>query len=287
MKYNKKYLPLILIFILFLVAIFITYLVYQNGFNNKYLKVVFLDVGQGDAVYIEAPNKKQILIDSGQDEKVLARLSQVMPIGDRSLDLVIATHPDLDHIGGFSSIIDNYKVDGFMENGYPTDGEAYENLKNKLQNKKIKNIIGKSGMKIILDDEKNIYLDILFPESNLSSEDTNDSSIVCRLVYDSKSFMFMGDATIYSEILMHRKLGEALDSDVLKLGHHGSRTSSSVLWLEDVSPEVVIVSAGKNNRYGHPHEEVLRRLKELKIPYLSTILEGDIIFKTDGMKLIY
>ena len=143
-------------------------------------------------------------------------------------------------------------------------------------------------MHIILDDKKNIYFDILFPDRDVSKMDSNDGSIVGKLVYGNNSFMLTGDATTYTENLIEwNENGETLNSDVLKLGHHGSRTSSSILWLEKVSPSIAIVSAGKDNRYGHPHKELLDRLSTLHIPFLNTADIGNIIFKSDGVKLSY
>ena len=130
MKNFKKYLPYILIISIFIIGFVIFY--FNNNSSGKYLKVVFLDVGQGDAIYIEAPNGKQILIDAGPDAKVLSSLSQVMPFADRSIDMIIATHPDSDHIGGFPLILDNYKVATIMENGATSTSKVYASLEEKI-----------------------------------------------------------------------------------------------------------------------------------------------------------
>lgn len=287
MKKIKKYLPYILVAILFLFAFFIWYLVYKEKNKTNYLTVAFLDVGQGDSIYIEAPNGKQMLIDGGPDGEVLGRLGELMPFSDRTIDIILETHPDMDHIGGLPFVLDNYRVSSIIENGVPSNTEVYQNLENKILKKKIKKIIANSGMRIILDEEKNIYFDILFPDRDISEMESNDGSVVGKLSYGEKSFMFMGDATIYTEnIIGWGKSSGVLDSDILKLGHHGSRTSSSVLWLEEVDPEIAIISVDKNNRYGHPHKEVLDRLDTLGIKYLNTYEKGNIIFKTDGMELI-
>lgn len=287
MKFLRKYQVYIFIGVLVASAILLVYLIYIRDFNHNYLKVVFLDVGQGDAIYIEAPNKKQVLIDGGPDESVLPLLSKFMPFGDRSLDLVVATHPDADHISGLVDVLDNYKVRTIMENGIVNDTTVYNNLEKEINENKVSKIVGRAGMKIILDNKRNIYLEIFAPFDGMLKEDTNDNSIVAKLVYDEQSFLFTGDATIYSEVLMHQREKGILDSDVLKLGHHGSKGSSSILFLEDVRPNVAIISAGENNRYGHPDEETLDRLSRLKIPYISTINEGNIIFKTNGAVLTY
>lgn len=288
MKQYKKYLPYIPVVSIFLMVFIIWYFVFVSSKGSDYLKVVFLDVGQGDSIYIEAPNGRQILIDGGPDAKLLSSLAKVMPFADRSIDMIIATHNDLDHIGGFPILLDNYKVTNIIENGANSDSKIFSSLEEKVSKNKINRIISRRGMHIILDEEENIYFDILFPDRDVSNMDSNDSSIVGKLVYGENSFMLTGDATLYTENLIEWNEKEnILDSDVLKLGHHGSRTSSSILWLEKVSPQITIISADKNNRYGHPHKEVLDRLSTLHIPFLSTAEIGNIIFKSDGVNLVY
>ena len=287
MERNRKYLPYLLLAILIIFTISIWSTVVSHK-NNQYLKVVFLDVGQGDAIYIEAPNGRQMLIDGGPDATLLSRLSGVMPFADRSIDMIVATHPDLDHIGGFPVLLDNYKVGSILENGASGDSKAYTSVEEKIANKKINKIIAKKGMHIILDDKRNIYFDILFPDRDVNALASNDGSIVGKLIYGENSFMFTGDASLYTENLIEwNEKDSTLDSGVLKLGHHGSKTSSSILWLKKVSPEVAIISVDKGNKYGHPHKELLDRLSFLKIPFLSTADIGNIVFESDGKRLIY
>lgn len=288
MKKDRKYLLFILVGFLLIIAFIFVFYIYKDAKSKKYLRVVFLDVGQGDSIFIEAPNKKQILIDGGPDAKVLAQLSKVMPFYDRTIDLVIATHNDADHIGGLPLVFDYYKISNFIGNGASSSSSNYKVLKQKIDNNKVDEIVAKKGTKIVLDKENNIYLDILFPNMDIAKMESNDGSIVSRLVYNEDTFLFMGDATVYTENLIKWSTDKSeIESDVLKLGHHGSRTSSSQFWLEEVSPRVVIISAGKNNNYGHPHNEILDRLKLLKIPYLTTYNNGNILFKTDGVNLKY
>lgn len=287
MERVKKYLPYILLIILIILTVSVWYFIFQYK-NNGYLKVVFLDVGQGDAIYIEAPNGRQILVDGGPDAKLLSSLSKVMPFADRSLDMIVATHPDSDHIGGFPLLLDNYKVRSILENGSKGDSKVSTSLEEKVVKKKINKIIAKRGMHIVLDDKRNIYFDILFPDRDVINLESNEASIVGKLVYGENSFMLTGDASLYTENLIEwNENNKTLDADVLKLGHHGSRTSSSVLWLKRVTPEVAIISVDKGNKYGHPHKELLDRLSFLKIPFLSTADLGNIIFESDGRKLIY
>lgn len=287
MNKNKKYLPVFLISILFISSFFIWHFVLADkNTNSNYLKVVFIDVGQGDAIYIEAPNGKQFLIDSGPSSIILNKLSEYMPFADRSIDVFVVTNPDKDHIGGSLDILDRYEVGMIFESGTKKDTEIYRNLQDKIKRDEIKNYIAQSNQKIILDKEKDIYINILFPDRDVYDLENNDGSIVLRLVYGETSFMLMGDATKYTENLISWNVNdEDLKSDVLKLGHHGSKTSSSEFWIEKVSPKVAIISAGKNNRYNHPSKEVVDLLDNLDIKYLETSKEGSIIFKTDGVSL--
>jgi len=288
MERFKKYLPYIPLIFLLILMICVWFFILKSNNQNNYLKVVFLDVGQGDAIYIEAPNGKQILVDGGPDAKLLSSLSKVMPFADRSIDMIVATHPDSDHIGGFPLLLDNYKVTSILENGATSDSKVFAGLEEKISKNKINKIIAHRRMHIVLDDKKNIYFDILFPDRDVKGLDSNDGSIVGKLVYGKNSFMLTGDASTYTENLIEWNEQEStIKSDVLKLGHHGSRTSSSLLWLEEVNPKVAIISAGRDNRYGHPHKELLDRLSDLHIPFLNTANLGNIVFKSDGVNLVY
>lgn len=288
MKFSRKYLKHIIFFSLVFFTLYIWYFTSKVEGENEYLKVVFLDVGQGDAIYIEAPNGRQILIDGGPDMKLLGSLAEVMPFADRSIDMIIATHSDADHIGGFSYLLDNYKVETIVKNGSDSESKIYSSLEEKLKKEKIKEYIAHEDMHIILDEEENIYLDIIFPNQDIRGIDSNDGSIVGKLVYKDNSFMFTGDATLYTENkILWKEKEEVLRSDVLKLGHHGSKTSSGIIWLEKVNPDIAIISAGKNNKYGHPNVEVLNRLESLSIPFLSTYDIGNIILTSDGVNITY
>lgn len=287
MKKYKKYLPYLLILVILGVTIFVWQSVLSNK-NPRMLKVAFLDVGQGDAIYIEAPNKKQVLIDGGKDSKLLYSLSKVMPFADRSLDLLIITHRDMDHIGGLPMLLDGYRVERVIDNGIKDETEISKSVDEKITSRSIESEVAQKDMRVFLDKENNIYLDIIYPNRDVSDIDSNDSSVVVKLIHGENSFLFTGDASIYAESLIMWEEGENdLDIDVLKLGHHGARSSSSLLWLEKTSPELAIVSAGKNNSYGHPHKETLERLENLKIPFLSTAEIGTILIKSDGQKLEY
>jgi competence protein ComEC len=288
MKNWRKYLPYILIICLFLLSIFIWYQISSRSKESNILKVAFLDIGQGDSIYIEAPNGKQMLIDAGPNSQVLQKLGEVMPFADRSIDIILATHTDADHIGGFPSVISRYKVGKVIENGATSETRIYSDLQSQINKNKIDKIIARRGMRILLDKKYNIYFDILFPDRDITNLESNDGSIVGKLVYGKKSFILTGDASKFTEnLIMHNENQDILNSQVLKLGHHGSHTSSSELFLEKVHPEVAIISASKNNRYGHPHQDVLGLLSKLHIPYLATYQKGTIMIETDGLELSY
>ena len=265
--------------LLFLATFCIWFLIYQG--SSKTLSVSFLDVGQGDSIFIETPSKNQILIDGGPpNKKVLRELGKKMPFYDRHIDVVIGTHPDQDHIGGFIDVLNRFKIGIFLEPGLPNDTSVYKEIVNLISEKKIKNIIAKRGMRLLLDEEA--YMDIIFPDRGVSGFDTNDASIIARLVYGDHEFLLTGDSPQKIEKYLAYVDGKNLESDVLKAGHHGSKTSTSGELLSVVNPKYVVISSGKENSYGHPHEEVLNRLKDFKVGILRTDTLGTITFETDG-----
>ncbi len=249
--------------------------------QNK-LKVSFLDVGQGDSILIQTPSGGTMLIDGGRDNAVLSRLGTELPFFKRNIDVVIATHPDADHVTGLVNVLEKYKVGSVLEPGVTVNTDVYQNLQQIILNKNIPHIYARAGQKIMLDQKNNIYLTILYPDTDVTGWETNDASIVARLDYGNTSFMFTGDSPIGKELYLVQHNPAMLPVDVLKLGHHGSRTSSSVEYLMAVHPKLAIISAGFKNQYGHPHKEVLDRLKNLHIPYLETSKIGTINCVSNG-----
>lgn len=279
---NRKYFSItILCFIFFFCLILWEYAV--QSVDHSELQVSFLDVSQGDAIFIQTPNKKQILIDAGAEGMILAPLKKVMPKGDTTLDMIVMTHPDADHVGGFTDVLKEYSVTTALVSGSRGTSTLARELKNTLDKKHVKQIIAYAPMQLVLDSEKNIILDILFPDQSVKNWETNDGSIVSRLVYNNTSVLFMADAPTETEHLLVAKYGDMLVSDILKVGHHGSNTSTSELFLDRVSPAVAIISAGLNNRYGHPHQEVMERLTERGIEIRETSSEGTITYWSDGV----
>jgi competence protein ComEC len=262
------------------------YLVNYESFlyTSNLLKVTFLDIGQGDAIYIRAPNGNDVLIDGGPDDSVIQKLHEVMPSFDHDIDLVVETHPDKDHIAGLTQVFEQYDVKNFLHSEI-SSGTSFDQSLHALAAAEsgLQQITARRGERIILDPEYGVYLDILFPDQDTTNfKETNDASIVAKLVYGKESFILNGDSPISVEQFLAHYDQHYLKSTVLKLGHHGSKTSSSNIFLDQVQPEYAVVSAGKNNTYHHPHPSVIDRLKLRQIKTLSTIELGTITFVTDG-----
>ncbi|MEK7588515.1 MAG: ComEC/Rec2 family competence protein [Patescibacteria group bacterium] len=267
-----------------LVLIFCNSIIFYIDFkySNRKLTFVMMNVGQGDALFIESPTGTQIIVDGGPGKNILKELPKFMPFWDRSIDAVVITNPDKDHISGFTDILKLYKVDTVFEPGTMNDSSTYKNLEKEIKNQDIPNILAKKGM--IIDIGGGAYLEVLFPDRDVSMREVNDGSIVMRLIYGETSIMLTGDATLKTEkIILNNEKENSLQSDILKVGHHGSRTSSSYEFVKEVKPKYAVISDGVNNSYGHPHPETLRTLNELGVEILRTDELGTIIFSCDRM----
>lgn len=250
-------------------------------------RLYMFDIGQGDSFFIETKNGKQLLIDGGKDASVLGELAKVMPWYDKTIDVVIATHPDADHIGGLLDVVKRYKVGTFITSEVVGDTDLFKDLMNEIKNKKISSYYAFAGMKISFSETE--YFEILFPDRDVSLWETNNASIVGKFVVGDRSALFTGDSPVWVEQYLVAKNPPAggpnkLNVDILKLGHHGSRTSTSAAYLKATTPNLALISAGKNNSYGHPNKEVIDLLNQFKIPTLSTQTEGTVLLETDGVK---
>lgn len=252
--------------------------------RNNILRVSFLDVGQGDAILIESPIGNQLLIDGGPDKSILSALGRNMPFYDRSIDAVLISHPDLDHIGGIPEVLKKYKVGEYLSSGATSSTNTYVETENDLVNK---NIYQEQIMSDeIIDLGGGALLKILYPKTEQKGKDTNEYSIVAKLYYGKSTFLFTGDAPTDVEDFLSKTEGKELKSDVLKVAHHGSVNSLSDSFLSAVAPEYSVISAGRNNRYGHPHKEIVNFLNEIKTEILGTYDLGDIIFASDGERIV-
>lgn len=249
------------------------------------LSVSFLDVGQGDAVLIESPTGVQVLIDGGKDQSAVRELGRLLGPLDRSLDLVVETHPDADHIGGLPDVFSRYRVSAYLSSDIAHDTQDDLALERAVVAEGLATITPKRGMRIHIGGEA--YLDVLYPDRDVSTVETNEGSTIIKVVYQDTSFLLSGDASSDIEAYLVYLDGTELQSDVLKAGHHGSRTSSSEVFLDAVQPSYVVISAGLDNSYGHPHAEVVERIAARNIPMLETAKEGALTFVTDGKTLLY
>jgi len=249
----------------------------------QFLEVIFFDVGQGDAIFIETPKRHQILIDGGPGSVILEKLGKSIPFYDRTIDLIILTHPEFDHLSGLNEVLKKYKVENILWTGVVRDTAEYKEWKKLIEEEGAKIFIAKVGQKIY-SSAKNFRAEILYPFENLEGQvfkDSNDTSIISKLVFGENSFLFTGDIYKEGERDLIKK-GVDIDSDILKLGHHGSKTSNSEEFIKAVSPQIAVILVGKGNPYGHPQKEVLDILTNCGIKILRTDDQGDIKIISDG-----
>ncbi len=257
--------------------------VFGSRAGDSLLTVAFLDVGQGDAIYIETPDGVQMLIDGGPDSSILRELGREMPFWDRTIDVILATHPDKDHIGGLVDVLTRYEVANIIRTENDSDTAVSSAFIFSTEEEQSTLHIAKAGEVIRLG--ASTTLTIYSPASDTSNWESNTSSIVGQLKYGEIEFMLTGDAPIGIEDYLAKTYGQSLQSEVLKLGHHGSKTSTGEAFLAAVAPELAVVSASIDNRYGHPHAEVIDRVESRGIEVLSTAKLGAIILKSDGERV--
>lgn len=248
-----------------------------NAQPDGLLHLYFLDVGQGDAILLRTPSGINILVDGGPQQNIIQELSEVLPFFDRTLDYVLLTHPDQDHIEGLLSVLKKYPVEKVLFTGSVKKSYFYEKFLELISEKNIPVIIVDQHSDISLAD--GVLVDILFPFSQIlgSSLDTNNTSLMAKVTYGTNEILLTGDAETLEEVeILKRDIN--IDSDILKVAHHGSNTSTTEEFLKAVSPEYSVISVGKNNKYHHPHPSILKRLREFNIKILRTDRDGRIEF---------
>jgi len=278
MNFNKK--DWIILAGLALVAVL--FVVGGHGLADGKLHVYFLDIGQGDAIFVKTGSGLQILIDGGPDDTVLRRLGEVMPFYDRSIDLVVATHPDTDHLAGLVSVLEKYKVDQILETGMACVTSLCRGWEEAKEKEDTRVTLAYLGQEVEVDEETSFL--VLHPfesqEGKVLSK-RNNGGIVLKLLYGSQSVLLTADI----EKQIENKLvlaGLDLEADFLKVAHHGSKTSTTENFLKAVSPLAAFIEVGAHNRYGHPTDEVLSRLENFGIKYYRTDTEGTIELVLDG-----
>lgn len=279
----KKFLGLIIIYVfipLLFISLTICLISYSavskiNPINKDKLIVHYIDVGQADSILVQV-NGKNLLIDSGSIDSKDKLVSYLRKQGVHKLDYVVATHPHEDHIGGMSTIIKKFTIGEFYAPKKLSNTNVFENMITALKDKKIKT--AKAGVKINLGANTNC--EMLAPNSS-EYDDINNYSAVIKLTYKNNKFLFMGDAQKLSEDEIINTNAD-ISSDVLKVGHHGSSTSSSKELLDKVAPKIAIISCGRGNQFGHPNKGTISELKNRKSIIYRTDIDGTIILISDG-----
>ena len=273
--------------ILFTVAIssFITWLLpyFSIPQTSENLTVTFLDIGQGDSILVETPDGVQLLIDGGPDGTVLRRLTEELPWFDRTLDIIVGTHPDKDHIGGLVDVLARFKVNQIITTENTGDTMVAATFQNALVSERVPVVMVRAGQ--VYQIGASTTLTIFSPANNPVMLESNTASIVAKLSYGEIDFMLTGDAPSSIEEYLVKTYGKQLESEVLKLGHHGSKTSSSGIFLDTVQPIHAVVSTAKDNTYGHPFPAVVEAVESRGITLINTASVGSVTFETNGIDL--
>ncbi len=247
------------------------------------LSTWFIDVGQGDCIFLESPSGKTMLIDSGEGKYYDDINEFLTGRGVATLDVVIATHPHSDHIGGMQNIIQDYSIGAFYMTDAVHTTATFERMLDALEDNDIAVYQAAAGAEPFIEWDSDVEVRILSPFEDADYKDLNDESIMISLKYGDTSILFTGDAENGAEnIAMSRLPASLFKADVLKLGHHGSSTSSGEAFLNAVSPKIAVGMMGKENKYGHPHQETLELLERLGIKLYRTDLDGTIRLQLDG-----
>ncbi|MBU5425308.1 MBL fold metallo-hydrolase [Tissierella pigra] len=244
------------------------------------LEIHFIDVGQADSIFIKK-GQEAMLIDAGNNKDGKTVVEYIKNQNVSKLNYVIGTHPHADHIGGLDDVIDNLDIDKLIMPNAIANTKTFEDVLDSIDKKGLKITKPKVGDRYTLNGAEFI---VLAPNGE-SYESLNDYSVVVKLIDGETSFLFTGDAEALSEKEMLKSNRNLLKSDVLKVGHHGSVTSTSQEFLDAVDPYIAVISSETGNSYGHPHKEIIERLTEKNIDICRTDLQGTIIIKSNGKSL--
>jgi len=273
-KITKKQIIFILIFSF---VSFFGYFLLKN--LDKKTKIVFCNVGQGDATYIRIKNKVDVLIDAGPDRKILNCLGKYMPFWDKKIELAFLSHPNKDHYQGFFFINERYKINKFIINDGPFVSQTYKKLVNNLKKNKVSILNKFQGDQINILNDRFLFI---WPTRNYFSTNDNDYSHLIFFQENSFKVLFTGDASpkilnLIGENYYYKNL--IANITLLKIPHHGSKKGLNKKFLSIINPKIAVISVGKNNSYGHPDKEVLKILKAKKVKIKRTDIDGDIVFK--------
>jgi beta-lactamase superfamily II metal-dependent hydrolase len=260
------------------IAILLFLAISSVAFASENLTAHFIDVGQGDSILLQFDGKN-VLIDGGIQEMGPRVETYLRNHGVSSLDLLVATHPHEDHIGGLITILKDFSIKQVLDSGQPDSSQVYETFLTLIDQKNILYKVAQRGQKINLDT--NLKIDVLSPPPTLFSNDLNQNSIVLKVTYNKVSFLLMGDAGFEAENSI-KAAGYDLKSDILKVGHHGSSSASGTAFLAKVKPAISIIEVGTGNDYGHPTQKTLNALQSIGSEIYRTDTNGNIVITTDG-----
>lgn len=246
--------------------------------EKQLMTVHYIDVGQGDSIFIELPNKRTMLIDAGESSKGKIVSNYISSLGYTKIDYLVGTHPHSDHIGGMAHIINTFSIGSIYMPKAISTSKTYENLLNTISQKELSVFTTKVGVNIL--NEQDLKINIIAPNSD-SYSDLNDYSAVIKITYGNNKFLFMGDAEVKSE----NEIKNDVSADVIKIGHHGSDTSSGQNFVNKVNAKYVIISVGVNNRYNHPYQSTIDRWSNIGAKIFRTDLNGNIIVSSNGSKI--
>lgn len=244
------------------------------------LRVHFIDVGQGDCIFAELPDGKSMLIDAGTNESEDVVCDYIRYCGEDYLDFVVATHPHADHIGGMDGVIDEFDIGTFYMPDVEYDTKTFESMLDCLEASEAKVIKAEAG--VVVCEEDGLKIQLVAPTEDYYDE-INDYSSVVKVTYGETDFLFMGDAEKYSE----SKITADVSADVLKVGHHGSDTSTGKEFLKSVAPDYAVISCGVDNEYGHPHKSVIDRLNSRGVKVFRTDTMGTVVIGSDSINIEY
>lgn len=253
----------------------------QNDYintNNDLLKVHYLDVDQGDSIFIELPNNETMLIDAAESYQSENIINYLKNLNYQKIDYVIGTHPHTDHIGGLKNIINTFEIGKIYMSKVVSTTKTYESLLMAIKDKNLKINTAKAGTSII--DTDTLKINILAPNNSIYTE-LNNYSVVTKITYGTTKFLFMGD----SEKLIENEIKENVTADVIKIGHHGSNTSSSIDFIKKVNAKYGIISVGLNNKYNLPKEETITNWENSGTKIYLTSTNGTIRASSDGTNI--
>ncbi len=260
-------------------------------------QVYFLDIGQGDATLIVFPNKEEMLVDCAKDAVILSALSRVRRWNDRTIDYLVVSHPDADHYAGCIDVLERYEIKKIILTGYQKNsGQLWTTFMDTVKQAEARGTVVEYISAQTTLKFNGIAVNFLYPDHNVaedprvpqsSSIDSNDTSIVIKLSAGSNDILLTADAELPLETYLATKYAPVLEAELLKVGHHGSLTSSDEKFLQVVNPEYCIISSGAGNSYGHPVPRVLKRLERYKCQILRTDQAGDILFSLSAQGIVY